>query len=82
MWVFEEQVDGRALTQIINEQHENVKYLPGIKLPPNVVAVPNVVDAARDATLLVFVIPHQVRTRARAQSHLMAISTRRNACSL
>lgn len=26
MWVFEEQVDGKNLTDIINEKHENVKY--------------------------------------------------------
>ena len=29
MWVFEEEVDGRKLTEIINTDHENVKYLPG-----------------------------------------------------
>lgn len=38
MWVFEEDVGGRKLTEIINTQHENVKYLPGHKLPPNVVS--------------------------------------------
>jgi glycerol-3-phosphate dehydrogenase (NAD+) len=27
MWVFEEQVDGKNLTDIINEKHENVKYV-------------------------------------------------------
>ena len=37
MWVFEEMVDGRKLTEIINEQHENTKYLPGFKIPENVV---------------------------------------------
>ncbi|XP_065275553.1 glycerol-3-phosphate dehydrogenase [NAD(+)], cytoplasmic isoform X2 [Emys orbicularis] len=36
MWVFEEEVSGKKLTEIINMQHENVKYLPGHKLPPNV----------------------------------------------
>ncbi|KAM5287671.1 glycerol-3-phosphate dehydrogenase [NAD(+)], cytoplasmic isoform 1-T1 [Ctenodactylus gundi] len=36
MWVFEEDVGGRKLTEIINTEHENVKYLPGHKLPPNV----------------------------------------------
>uniref|UniRef100_A0A7J7ZHM1 Glycerol-3-phosphate dehydrogenase [NAD(+)] n=1 Tax=Pipistrellus kuhlii TaxID=59472 RepID=A0A7J7ZHM1_PIPKU len=36
MWVFEEDVGGRKLTEIINTQHENVKYLPGHKLPSNV----------------------------------------------
>ena len=29
MWVFEEMVDGRKLTEIINTTHENVKYLKG-----------------------------------------------------
>lgn len=37
MWVFEEMVNGRKLTEIINTEHENVKYLPGHKLPANVV---------------------------------------------
>lgn len=39
MWVFEETVDGRKLTEIINTDHENLKYLPGHKLPLNVVSV-------------------------------------------
>lgn len=37
MWVFEENVNGRNLTDIINTDHENVKYLPGYRLPDNVV---------------------------------------------
>jgi glycerol-3-phosphate dehydrogenase (NAD+) len=32
------QVDGRNLTEIINEKHENVRYMPGVTLPDNVVA--------------------------------------------
>lgn len=63
MWVFEEMIDGRKLTEIINETHENVKYLPNHKLPTNVVAVPDVVDAAKDADILVFVVPHQFINR-------------------
>ncbi|XP_041971333.1 glycerol-3-phosphate dehydrogenase [NAD(+)], cytoplasmic isoform X2 [Aricia agestis] len=59
MWVFEEMIDGKKLTEIINETHENVKYLPGHKLPPNVVAVPDLVEAAKDADVLIFVVPHQ-----------------------
>uniref|UniRef100_A0A6Q2X2H0 Glycerol-3-phosphate dehydrogenase [NAD(+)] n=1 Tax=Esox lucius TaxID=8010 RepID=A0A6Q2X2H0_ESOLU len=59
MWVFEEMVDGRKLTEIINADHENVKYLPGHKLPSNVLAVPELLDAAKEADILVFVIPHQ-----------------------
>lgn len=38
MYVFEEMIDGKKLTEIINETHENVKYLPGHKLPANVVS--------------------------------------------
>ncbi|CDH58544.1 glycerol-3-phosphate dehydrogenase [Lichtheimia corymbifera JMRC:FSU:9682] len=59
MWVFQEQIDGRNLTDIINQQHENVKYLPGIKLSPNIVAEPDVKKAAEGANILVFVLPHQ-----------------------
>jgi len=59
MYVYEELVDGRKLTDIINQTHENVKYLPGHQLPANVVAVPDLVEAAHDADILIFVVPHQ-----------------------
>ncbi|XP_039593567.1 glycerol-3-phosphate dehydrogenase 1-like protein [Polypterus senegalus] len=59
MWVYEETVNGKKLTDIINTDHENVKYLPGYKLPHNVVAIPSLKDAAKDADVLVFVVPHQ-----------------------
>jgi len=59
MWVFEEKVDGRNLTEIINEKHENVKYLPGIKLPANLKANPDLRDAVKDADVVVINIPHQ-----------------------
>ncbi len=36
------------------------RYLPGIKLPENIIAVPDLIDACKDATLLIFVVPHQV----------------------
>ena len=37
MYVHEEIVDGQKLSDIINLKHENTKYLPGCKLPDNVV---------------------------------------------
>merc|ERR1719146_449703 len=54
MWVFEEDVkqgDGsaRKLSEIINNDHENVKYLPGIKLPANVKAIIDVKKAVEGA---------------------------------
>ncbi|XP_029359576.1 glycerol-3-phosphate dehydrogenase 1-like protein [Echeneis naucrates] len=54
MWVFEEYVNGRKLTDIINMEHENIKYLPGYK-----VAIPKLCDAAEGADFLIFVVPHQ-----------------------
>lgn len=59
MWVFEEDVQGRKLTEIINNDHENVRYLPGVQLPENLVAVPDIVDTVKDADLLIFNVPHQ-----------------------
>ena len=65
MWVFEEDVelpDSKQtvkLSELINTRHENVKYLPGIKLPSNIRAVTDLEEACRNATLLIFVLPHQ-----------------------
>ena len=63
MWVYEEFIeeDGvkQKLTDIINSKHENVKYLPGIQLPDNVVAMADLELACQGATLLIFVLPHQ-----------------------
>lgn len=72
MWVFEEDVtiskdsrhyngsdEPQKLSQVINRVHENVKYLPNITLPPNVVANPDLADSVKNSTILVFVLPHQ-----------------------
>lgn len=65
MYCYEEMIEGRKLTEIINTTHENVKwahvmllvhvihlltlvrYLPGRLLPENVVAIPDICEAAR-----------------------------------
>lgn len=64
MWVYEEELilengTKEKLSKVINTKHENVKYLKGIKLPDNVVAEPDLESACRNATLLIFVLPHQ-----------------------
>jgi len=64
MWVFEEVVDDGngnqvKLTDYINAKHENIKYLPGIRLPDNIRPVADLEEACRNATLLIFVVPHQ-----------------------
>lgn len=63
MWVFDEQWNGESLVKIINETHENPKYLPGHKLPANVVAIPDLKEAVKGATMLIFVTPHQFLPR-------------------
>jgi len=59
MWVYEEVVEGRKLSSIINTEHENVKYLPGIKLPSNLEAVTDLKEATDGADVLIFIVPHQ-----------------------
>jgi glycerol-3-phosphate dehydrogenase (NAD+) len=87
MWVYEEEVtipkdsknfdssaDGpQKLTTIINKYHENVKYLPNIALPKNIVANPSVVDAVKDSTILVFNLPHQFigRISKQLEGHIL-----------
>jgi glycerol-3-phosphate dehydrogenase (NAD+) len=74
MWVYEEEVTiakdskyydpklestPQKLTHIINTHHENVKYLPNIKLPSNLVGNPSVEDAVKGSSILIFNLPHQ-----------------------
>lgn len=47
------------LTEIINQLHENIKYLPDITLPDNLRANPSLVDSVKDSSILVFNLPHQ-----------------------
>lgn len=77
MWVYEEEVTlpkesrhysgsdkSEKLSQLINKVHENVKYLPNITLPSNVVANPDLPNSCKDSTMLIFVLPHQFIARA------------------
>lgn len=74
MWVYEEDVvispssphydpavgeKPQKLTAVINKYHENVKYLPKITLPTNVVANPSLLDAVKDSSILIFNLPHE-----------------------
>lgn len=59
MWVREKQVNGKKLTDVINKTHRNERYLPEVDLPKNLVATPRLADVVKDATLIVFVTPHQ-----------------------
>lgn len=63
MWVFEEEVLYKKqiwkLSELLNTHHVNSKYLPGVWLPSNIFAQPSLEEACRDASLLIFVLPHQ-----------------------
>ncbi len=88
MWVYEEEVvlpkdskhydpakDGtpQKLSSIINTYHENVKYLPNIILPSNLIANPSAVDAVKDSSILIFNLPHQFigRLSKQLQGHIV-----------
>ena len=47
------------LTDVINQKHENPKYLPGVTLPENIVADPSVTSTCKDADICVLCLPHQ-----------------------
>jgi glycerol-3-phosphate dehydrogenase (NAD(P)+) len=50
----------------INEQHENVRYLPGARLPAHLRATVDPVEALDGASMVVFVVPsHSTREVAR-----------------
>lgn len=47
------------LTTLINHFHENVKYLPGISLPSNLIANPSIQESVQNSSILIFNLPHQ-----------------------
>lgn len=59
LWVRDEKVNGHSLTETINSIHENVKYLPNVKLPKTIVACSDMHAACDGADLLLLVVPHQ-----------------------
>jgi glycerol-3-phosphate dehydrogenase (NAD+) len=67
VWMFDEDVQHkgqkRKLSELFNETKENVKYLPGITLPPHVRAEPDIKKAVGTADILIWVLPHQFVAR-------------------
>jgi glycerol-3-phosphate dehydrogenase (NAD+) len=63
----------QKLSHVINTVHENIKYLPNITLPSNVIANPDLPSSVKDSTILVFVLPHQFIPRVCDQlvGHIM-----------
>src|SRR5262249_52977528 len=54
LWARREEV-----CETINHRRENTDYLPGIELPPTVVATHDTEKALRDADVVVFAVPSQ-----------------------
>jgi len=48
IYVYDEMIQNSVLSEVINSRHENVKYLPGIKLPTNLVRPLYFVTAIRN----------------------------------
>lgn len=57
----------QKITHIVNTIHENVKYLPGIQLPHNIIANASLEDTVKDASILIFNLPHQFIEKTCAQ---------------
>ena len=65
------QVPGRGLlTELMNKEHENERYLPDVVLPSNLIAVPSLTEVVKGATLIVFCVPHQFLPPVRSLSLL------------
>lgn len=54
IYVYDELIRSNYLSEVMNERHENIKYLPGIKLDKNLIAVNDLLEAAKEADILIF----------------------------
>jgi glycerol-3-phosphate dehydrogenase len=65
LWIYEEDIIDefsgmtKKLTDVINQEHVNIKYLPDFELPSNVYASHDIVQVCADADVIFFAIPHQ-----------------------
>ncbi|CAD7953306.1 unnamed protein product [Amoebophrya sp. A120] len=53
----------RNLSEVINETHVNVKYLPDIRLPNSIYANNDLKSSCLNADILIWCVPHQFVTR-------------------
>ncbi|CAB3398238.1 unnamed protein product [Caenorhabditis bovis] len=62
MWCRDSRKPGdtsESVADTINRTHENAKYLPGRRIPDNVIATSNLLDACSTSHILILVVPHQ-----------------------
>lgn len=70
------------LSEVINTTHVNPKYLPAVTLPSSVVAVPDLAEAARQATLVIIAVPHEYLHTAMYTKILSGCAPNCRVCSL
>ena len=63
LWIYDEIVNDKKLSEIINETHENIKYLPGIILSTSIHVETDINIAINDADVIILVTPHQFLSR-------------------
>lgn len=67
LWVREPE-----LVEVINRSHENTMYLPGIALPPNLMAVAEKSIAVQDVQMVLLAVPsHFLRETTQQLEHLL-----------
>lgn len=82
-YIFDTKSDSQQpveLSELINRDHKNPKYLPNIILPANLVASCDLEEAVKDATMIVFAVPQQYmpkvceQLRGKVAPHARALS--------
>jgi glycerol-3-phosphate dehydrogenase len=56
MWIYDEMINGKLLSSIINNDRINIKYLPNVILPPTIKVYSDLIEATYDADILIFVV--------------------------
>lgn len=56
MWIYDEMINGKLLSSIINNDRINIKYLPNVILSPIIKVYSDLIEATYDADILIFVV--------------------------
>ncbi|XP_034664565.1 LOW QUALITY PROTEIN: uncharacterized protein LOC117898950 [Drosophila subobscura] len=79
IYVYDELVRSKYLSEVMNNCHENIKYLPGIRLPENLIAVNDLLAAAQNADILIFATPQHF---VKSYCNILAGKVKENAIAL
>ncbi|XP_034138083.1 serine/arginine repetitive matrix protein 1 isoform X1 [Drosophila guanche] len=79
IYVYDELVRSKYLSEVMNNCHENIKYLPGIRLPENLIAVNDLLEAAKNADIMIFATPQHF---VKSYCNILAGKVKKNAIAL